>query len=234
MRLTDFVISPAERFDVVIDFAGLDGKFFVLNNDAPAPFPDGDDVVPPDVMLFKVTRPLSGPDTSSLPAQLAPVPLLEEPSALQVRDLVLSELDSDADNPIIALINNAHWDDPVTENPKAGSIEIWRLINTTGDAHPIHVHVVQFQILDRRPFDVEQYPQKLVYTVPPQQPPAHERPAFKDTVQSLPGEVVRIIAKFDLPTGTPVSPGEKFTYVFHCHILEHEENQMMRPYDIIG
>jgi spore coat protein A len=234
VQLTDFVISPAERFDVVIDFAGLDGKFFVLNNDAPAPFPDGDDVVPPDVMLFKVTRPLSGPDTSSLPAQLAPVPLLEESSAVQVRDLVLSELDSDADNPIIALINNAHWDDPVTENPKAGSIEIWRLINTTGDAHPIHVHVVQFQILDRRPFDVDQYPQKLVYTGPPQQPPAHERPAFKDTVQSLPGEVVRIIAKFDLPTGTPVSPGEKFTYVFHCHILEHEENQMMRPYDIIG
>ncbi len=134
----------------------------------------------------------------------------------------------------MAMINDAHWDDPVTETPQAGSIEIWRIINTTEDAHPIHVHLVQFQILDRQPFDTTQYPSALVFTEPPQLPETNERPAWKDTVLSYPGTVTRIIAKYDLPTGTPVRPGEKFRYVYHCHILEHEENEMMRPYDVLG
>jgi spore coat protein A, manganese oxidase len=93
---------------------------------------------------------------------------------------------------------------------------------------------VQFQILDRRPFDVNQYPARLVFTGPLIEPPRNERPAFKDTVTAFPGEVTRIIARFDLPTGTPVSPGATFRYVFHCHILEHEDNDMMRPYDVVG
>ena len=152
---------------------------------------------------------------------------------MRTRDLVLSEQDSEAGSPIIALINT-HWDEPVTEDPEAGSVEIWRLVNTTEDAHPIHVHLVQFQVLDRQPFDVGQFPDRLVFTGPAVQPPRNERPAIKDTVQSFPGEVTRIIAKFDLPSGTPVHPGDRFRYVFHCHIVEHEENQMMRPYDVVG
>ena len=233
VRLNEITIAPAERLDVIIDFSGADGKVFVLNNDAKAPFPDGDDVVPTDVMMFKVTRRLRGRDTSSLPTSLAPVPLLEASSAVKTRDLVLSEQDSDAGSPIIALINT-HWDEPVTEDPEAGSVEVWRLVNTTEDAHPIHVHLVQFQVLDRQPFDVAQFPDRLVFTGPAVQPPRNERPAFKDTVQSFPGEVTRIIAKFDLPSGTPVNRGDRFRYVFHCHIVEHEENQMMRPYDVVG
>lgn len=234
VQLTQLLIAPAERFDVVIDFSGLAGKFFVLNNDGPAPFPDGGDVVPTDVMLFKVTKHLSGHDNSSLPSTLGSVPLLTTAQSVKTRDIVLSELDSGAGNPIMAMINDAHWDDPVTENPKAGSVEVWRIINTTGDGHPIHIHLVQFQILDRRPFDVDQYPNRLVYTGPAERPPANERPAFKDTVQSAPGTVTRVIMKFDLPTGTHLSQGQKLRYVFHCHIVEHEENEMMRPYDVVG
>jgi spore coat protein A len=234
VQLTQLQIAPAERFDVVIDFSGLAGKSFVLNNDGPAPFPDGGDVVPTDVMLFKVTKHLSGHDNSSLPASLGSVPLLTTAQSVKTRDLVLSELDSDFGNPIMAMINDAHWDDPVTENPKAGSVEVWRIINTTGDGHPIHIHLVQFQILDRRPFDVNQFPNRLVYTGPAERPPANERPAFKDTVQSMPGTVTRVIMKFDLPSGTHLSRGQKLRYVFHCHIVEHEENEMMRPYDVVG
>jgi spore coat protein A, manganese oxidase len=233
VRLTELTIAPAERFDIVIDFSDADDKFFVLNNDAKAPFPDGDDVVPLDVMLFKVTKRLHGRDTSALPRHLAPVPLLDPHAAIKTRDLVLIEEASAQDSPIVGLIN-VPWEDPVTENPKAGSIEIWRIINTTGDAHPIHLHLVQFQILDRQPFDIDQYPNRLIFTGPRVQPPPNERPAFKDMVKAFPGEVTRIIAKFDLPTGTPVRHGEKFRYVFHCHILEHEDNDMMRPYDVIG
>jgi spore coat protein A len=232
---TQLLIAPAERQDIVIDFSGFKGKSFVLTNDAPAPFPDGDDVVPPDIMVFKVNQPLQGQDRSRLPATLNSVPLISPASSVRTRDLVLSELDSAPpfENPIMAMINDAHWDDPVTENPKAGSVEIWRIINTTGDAHPIHIHLVQFQILDRQHFDITQYP-NLVLDQPPQPPENNERPAWKDTVLSYPETVTRVIAKYDLPSGANARHGQKFRYVYHCHILEHEENEMMRPYDVVG
>jgi len=236
VTLKQLLIAPAERLDVVIDFSGLQGKSFLLDNDALAPFPDGDDVVPTEVMLFKVNQRLQGRDTSRVPATLNTVPLLKPADAVAVRDLVLSELDSAPpfENPIIALINDAHWDDPITETPKAGTTEVWRIINTTGDAHPIHVHLVQFQILDRRPFDPSSEYPNLVFSGPPEAPAANERPAWKDTVISLPGTVTRVIMRFDLPSAARPRPGDKFLYVFHCHILEHEENEMMRPYIVRG
>jgi spore coat protein A len=234
VQLTELLLAPAERFDVIIDFAGLAGKFFLLTNDAHAPYPDGDDLIPADVMLFKVTKPLLRPDTSSLPASLSVVPLLDPAVAVRQRNLTLSELDSAMGSPIIALLGDRHWDEPATENPIAGTTEIWNIINTTEDAHPIHIHLVQFQILNRQPFDVDQYPANLVFTELPITPDLNERPAWKDTVKTFPGEVTRIIAKFDLPTGTKVTPGAKFRYVWHCHILEHEDNDMMRPYDVVA
>jgi len=100
-------------------------------------------------LLLKVTRRLRGRDGSSVPRLLVPVVPLDLRTSVKTRDLVLSELDS-ADpfgNPIMGLIN-APWDSTVTEDPRAGSVEIWHLINTTEDAHPIHIHLVQFQILD--------------------------------------------------------------------------------------
>jgi spore coat protein A len=232
--LTDLLIAPAERFDIVIDFSRFAGRNFVLANDGPAPFPDGGEVVPPDVMMFKVGDRTSGRDTSDVPDVLNTVPLISPSSSVMTRDLVLSELDSDAGSPIRAFINGAMWDDPRTESPKAGSIEIWRIINTTGDGHPIHVHLVQFQILDRQAFDTNQFPPTLVLTGSPQAPGPNERPAWKDTVVSFPGTVTRIIAKYDLPRNANPKPGQKFRYVYHCHIMEHEENEMMRPYDVIG
>lgn len=233
VRLTALTIAPAERFDVIIDFSDAEGKTFLMNNDAKAPFPDGDDVVPTDVMLFKVTKRLRGRDTSSVPSRLPAPPPLKPASASKVRDLVLIENASALDNPIEGLINS-HWMNPVTESPWAGSTEIWRIINTTGDAHPIHVHLVQFQILDRQSFDLDRYPGKIAFTGPRVQPPRNERDAPKDMVQAFPGEVTRIIARFDLPSGTPVNRGQTFRYVLHCHILEHEDNDMMRPYDVVG
>jgi spore coat protein A, manganese oxidase len=82
--------------------------------------------------------------------------------------------------------------------------------------------------------DPTQYPGRLVFTGPRVTPPANERPAFKDTVKAMPGEVTRFITRFDLPSGTSARRGQKFRYVFHCHILEHEDNDMMRPYDVVG
>jgi len=230
------VASPAERFDVVIDFTDHAGNTFVLANDARAPFPDGDDVIPASVMMFRVSRNLRGPDLSSLPDRLPPVTMPDMSAVVQARDLVLAEVElpgaDTADNPLISLINDAHWDDPITERPIAGSTEIWRIINRTDDAHPMHVHLVQFQVLDRQPFDVQR--KALVVTGPAVPPPDNERFGLKDTVQSFPGQVLRLLIKFDLPTGTHVRKNETLPYAFHCHILEHEENEMMRPYDVVG
>ena len=130
------------------------GKTFVLTNDAKAPFPDGDDVVPDRRHAVQgQPAPLRSRDDSRLPAVLSTVPLLDpapsvedpRPRAERARfGRYRSRTRSSRS------INDAPWADPVTETPKAGSIEIWRIINTTGDAHPIHIHLVQFQILDRQ------------------------------------------------------------------------------------
>jgi spore coat protein A len=210
-----------------------------MTNDAKAPFPEGGESVPHNVMLFRVSRNLRAPDDSSLPSSLPAVPMPNIADVATTRDVVLTELEDPTDNPIRMLMNQRHWEDPIEETPKAGSTEIWRIINKTDDAHPIHLHLAPFQILDRQPFEpVEDVdpnaPQMLTLTGPPALAPDDERFGLKDTVQSLPAQMVRILIRFDLPTSAVVTPGQTFRYVFHCHMLEHEENEMMRPYDVIG
>lgn len=237
VEMKELLIAPAERFDLTVDFSEFAGMNLVFTNDAPAPFPDGDDVIPDQVLLFRVGTYRKSPDISSLPSVLTSRTALDPSQAVQERTLTLTELDREEDGfPIIGLLDGKMWDDPVSENPKAGSIEIWNLVNATEDAHPKHIHLVQFQILDRRPFDEEFYEQtgQLVFTGLAQSPGSNEVDGWKDTVKSYPGTVTRVIAKFDLPSGTDVVPGKAYRYVWHCHILEHEDNEMMRPYDVVG
>jgi spore coat protein A len=127
--------------------------------------------------------------------------------------------------PTHMLLNGAHCAMPVTENPALNSTEIWTLINLTNEPHPIHLHLVRFQILDRRPFDLEAYMKtgKLSYTGPAIPPEAHEA-GWKDTVRADMLHATRIIVTFE---------GYKGRYVWHCHVLEHEDNEMMRPYEVI-
>jgi spore coat protein A len=119
------------------------------------------------------------------------------------------------------------WGDPITENPGLDDIEIWEIHNSTPDAHPIHLHLVAFQVLGRQKFRADQDPvtgrlTDIRYVGQPMPPQPNER-GPKDTVQMFPGEVTRVIARFD-------RPGE---YVWHCHILSHEDHEMMRPY-VVG
>ena len=236
LELRYLLIAPAERFDIVIDFTGSEGKSFSLNNDAPAPYNMGGQYVPADVMLFKVSKPISGKDTSSVPEALVPFEPLTPTYSTRERLLLVSEKERPSDGYVITgLLGNARWHEPITEDPKAGSTEIWSFINTTADVHPLHVHLVQFQVLNRQTFDVPTYQQtgKLIFTGRPTAPESNERPAHKDTIKSYPGMVTRIITRFDLPHGAKVSPGDELLYVWHCHILEHEDNEMMRPYKVI-
>jgi spore coat protein A len=236
LELHYLLIAPGERFDIVIDFSGCEGKSFSLVNDAPAPYTMGGQFLADDVMLFKVIKPLSGKDTSTVPDMLVPFEPLNPTYATRERLLLVSEKERPSDGyVIIGLLGNARWHEPITEDPKAGSTEIWSFINITGDVHPLHVHLVQFQVLNRQAFDVPTYQQtgKLVFTGKPMAPEGNERPGQKDTIKCYPGYVTRIIQRFDLPHGAPVTSGQELLYVWHCHILEHEDNEMMRPYKVI-
>ncbi len=243
----DLLMGPAERYDVVIDFKGQRGKALTLVNDAPAPFPGGGGPELPQLMQFRVTLPPSERD-ESLPARLTPAEPMKADDAERTRQLVLSELDDPATgDPIIGLLGTAaagglHWSEPVTEDPRAGSTEVWELLNTTMDAHPIHVHLVRFQVLDRQPFDLTlfQATGEIRFLGPPEKPPLNERHAWKDTVKVLPGDpdngvgsLTRIIPTFELPRGVPIPEGGALPYVWHCHVLEHEDNDMMRPYNVL-
>lgn len=237
LSLHYLIISPGERFDIVIDFSEHKGMNLSLMNDAPAPYARGGEIVPSDVMLFKVTKPLAEKDTSSLPDTLAPWSPMDPSQAVRERTLALTEMDRQPDGyTMIGLLGQKHWDDPITEDPKAGSTEIWSFANTTGDVHPMHIHLVQFQVLNRQPFDAKTYATtgKLNLTGIPMPPESNERPAWKDTIKTYAHYITRVIAKFDLPPGTPVKPGDEFRYVWHCHVLEHEDNEMMRPYKIVA
>ncbi len=123
------------------------------------------------------------------------------------------------------------WEDAVTENPTAGADETWEIFNFTADAHPIHVHLVMFQVKDRQGLDnldVDGIAVPPAFPTGPTITPEPFEKGFKDTVIVYPGQVARINARFDVPLGQ-VLPA---LYVWHCHILEHEDNEMMRPYTV--
>lgn len=223
--IKEIILSPAERADVIIDFTNLEGKRIIVTNDAPAPFPDGDPAnAVGTVMEFRVSLPLTNIDTSVIPQYMEPFPKLSEQSVSKERSLTLND-NMDQYGREFMLLDNKQWADPITENPKLGSTEIWELINLTDDSHPIHIHLIDFQIIDRRAFDAERYKREKVihYTGPPMPPEPQER-GWKDTVRANPKQVTRIIMKFGPYTGL---------YVWHCHILEHEDYEMMRPFIVI-
>jgi FtsP/CotA-like multicopper oxidase with cupredoxin domain len=126
------------------------------------------------------------------------------------------------------------YEDPATETPKAGSTEVWQIANLTGDTHPIHFHLVNVQVLGRQPFNVDTYHGTPSYTGPARDPDRTEL-GWKETVRMNPEEVTTVIMRFDLPAAPPhvTIPSSPRTggneYVWHCHILEHEEHDMMRP-----
>jgi len=221
------LLAPAERLDVIIDFSNMVGKSIILKNNAPTHFPIGDPVNPETtgiVMEFRVTKPLSGIDTSTIPFYMSPIKWLKANSARKQRFLELNE-EKDQYGRSLFLLDKKRWNDPISENPRIGSIEIWNFINTNDDDHPIHVHLVQFQILEWRAFDVDYYKKTMqVRLKGPRIPPESCERGWKDTVRCPPGHITSVIIPFFPFTGQ---------YVWHCHMLEHEDYEMMRPYRIL-
>jgi len=206
-------LSPGERTDLIVDFSGMAGASPILKNDNR------------NLMQFRVSQ--SGTrDTSSIPQILRPVPKIAESSAVKTRWLTLVEIDDLVQRPVKMLLNNTEWHKPVTESPVLDSVEIWNLVNLIDDPHPIHLHLVRFQVLDRRAFNVNAYwaTGEVKYTGPVVLPEPGEA-GWKDTVRADGRMVTRIIIRFEGFTGR---------YVWHCHILEHEDNEMMRPFEVVA
>jgi FtsP/CotA-like multicopper oxidase with cupredoxin domain len=112
------------------------------------------------------------------------------------------------------------WVDPITEFPLLNSTEVWEIFNTTMDAHPVHLHLVRFKVVDRQNLNM----MTLAPIAGTVTPPLPNEAGYKDTVVAYPGQVTRIKAKFDIAG----------LYVWHCHIVEHEDNEMMRPFMVVA
>ncbi|KAL2609728.1 hypothetical protein R1flu_028301 [Riccia fluitans] len=253
------LIGPAYRLDLIIDFSKIaPGTKIYLNNSASAPFPAGDDAFVPrisSVLEFRVLRKPSKlriPFTS-VPKSFVPVPRPYYNLKKNVhRRLTLTEADDLDGNPLFSLLDNRRWEDPVTEKPKLGSVEVWDIINLTPDAHPIHLHLIQFLLLQQQEFNQTLYeledvnggagcslsqsfghPKSCFIEAP--RGPSHEQVGWKDTVIVYPSTVTRLWTKWTTREGKPFSfdatsgPG----YVWHCHILDHEDNDMMRPLKVV-
>lgn len=350
---TRLFLAPSERADIIIDFAGLQGKTFTLTNDGQVPFPSGSALDPADptrnIMQFQVTAPLSSRDTTYNPASGKPLRggANQEPAIVRLanpaagalaagvtpsatRQLVLFEFEdpfgngnNTADTPVEDLINNTKWkgrrdgggnapvpgsgtdqfgqDLHITELPRIGSTEVWEFLNITQDAHPIHIHLIQFQLVNRQAIAIDPNSGDPTYLaayaaafpggtfngegpdgswspityakgtiIPGYGPPGNYfnpnadgamggNPAFspfltgpvippnpseagwKDTVKVFPGYVNRFVIRW-APQAVAVNgvqPGQNLysfdptvgpAYMLHCHILDHEDNEMMRPY----
>jgi spore coat protein A len=344
VRVDRVFLAPAERAYVIVDFSNLRGETIAVTNDAPVPFPDG--LVPgvdqpgmARIMQFRVSsksvsdsscnpktecrRPIALPRLTDGRGRIAAGVKIDK-----VRRLALKE-HSGPGGPLEVLLNNTNFDamnapnilrdfpDAISELPRIGTTELWEIVNMTADAHPIHTHLVQYQILNRESFDVDgtqgsgivngyigidngdstsvpgAWAEAFGFPLPAQcdnadplnpcpgfgpplkydkgdtinlpngqknvplvggnpdvgpyllgdaTPPAPEESGYKDTAKSVPGQVMRILLRW-APTSTHVGdsrPGVNLypfdptqgAYMWHCHILDHEDNDMMREYKV--
>jgi bilirubin oxidase len=261
VQLSQLLIAPAERVDLVIDFTGVPRgtPLYLINEGPDEPFGGGvpgvdfafaDPGTTGQVMQFNVVRRTST-DTSTPAGSLMLPGRTPLPKATFTRTVSLNEAESEtvfvitADGkikesrssnavpfaPVKALLGTAtvvggvitptpiEWMEAITEKPGLNATEIWEIYNFTEDAHPIHIHQVQFEVVNRQDILVAVDGTATLVPGTITGPEPGEK-GTKDTVLVFPGRVTRVKARFDIPG----------LFVWHCHILSHEDNEMMRPY----
>lgn len=316
VMVNQLFIAPGERADIIIDFAAVAGQNIIMTNSAKAPFPKGASADPKttgQIMQFRVGRTVTGgTDTSFNPAAIGAIlrgGTSPQPSIIRLasagtvatgvtpdatRKLTLIEI-AGPGGPLEVLVNNTKGDGTlspnaggITEMPRVGSTEVWEIINLTADAHPVHIHLVQFQLINRQAFNVTAYRKAydalfpaatfngITYPggvfIPEYGPPKAynfyapgwlggnpdvtpylqdgiilpdpNENGWKDTFKMFPGQVTRIVVRWapqdvavgGVSAGTNLYPFDPTTggpgYVWHCHIIDHEDNEMMRPYTV--
>jgi spore coat protein A, manganese oxidase len=242
VRVKNLVLAPAERADVIADFSHARGQTLVLQNPTPRPPVSTPAPTLKPVMQFRVGTKVTQQGPTSVPASL-PGRAADLPDPRETRYITLNEVAPETASWSLNL-NGLDFEPSIsapTETPKAGTVEDWVYVNMTGDTHPMHTHLVTHQVIGRTPFDVAAYQAKFggdkgvpggndptPYATGPLEPPDPAERGFKDTTKANPGYFTTIRAKFDLPTGVTASQ----TYVYHCHIVEHEDNDMMLPFRV--
>jgi spore coat protein A, manganese oxidase len=242
------LLGPAERADLIVDFTNVPVGSYVLGNAGPdepfhggapgADFTMADPETTGQILQFRVV-PAAAPDPTTPPAYLRLPPLPSMPSPEVTRRLALLEeksasfhdapsktlLGTIAGDPhVTAAAGIKHlWMDEVTEDPATGATEVWEMYNATDDAHTMHIHETAFEVIDRQEISVDEKTNEV--KIAPGSGPKPREPwetGFKDTVTVYPDQVTRVRLRFN-------TPGQ---FVWHCHILEHEDNEMMRPYRV--
>jgi FtsP/CotA-like multicopper oxidase with cupredoxin domain len=262
VTLTSLSLAPAERADIIVDFSGLaPGEKVILQNTALLS-PSGTEAqTVGQIMQFTAndaqgTTPFSigsAPNPFNLTLAGSNFPTLPKPN--KQRTLTLFEIAGSNGLTVEALLDGQTWGATISETPELGATEDWVIVNPTMDAHPIHIHLVQFQLVQRQtlnasasyvdewlsingqpPFNhptknVQSLSSFMYTTVTLPQP---QEQCWKDTITINSGEVVTIRVRFaqqdglGFPFDATAGPG----YVWHCHLLEHEDNEMMRPYKL--
>ena len=209
---TTVTLAPAERADVLVDFRSAAGRTLVLRNQVA------------ELLQFRVAS-RAERASAAIPTRLRSVERMPEGIAVKTRTLTLREYQDAKRRRMLMLLDGKYWRDPVSEQPTLGAVEIWSFVNLTEDTHPIHLHLVRFQILDRQLFDADEFlTSGKMILIGQRLPPDGGEAGWKDTVRVDPGTVTRIIARFD---------GYAGAYVWHCHLLEHAANEMMRPFEVV-
>ncbi|XP_077243944.1 multicopper oxidase LPR1-like [Tasmannia lanceolata] len=250
-KVQKFLLGPSEIADVIIDFSTSASDVAILGNDAPYPYPSGDptDNINGKVMKF-VIRKDHEVDPSRVPGKLIEYPVGTPRDAIETRYIAMYEYTSPTDEPTHLYLNGKSYDEPVTETPRAGSTEVWNVINLTEDNHPLHIHLGLFVVLEQRELvKVDELKDCMMKNNDPIKchidkylrgkkvhVPAHES-GWKNVFKMSPGSVTKILIRFSLlqlRTPYPFNASAEPGYVYHCHILDHEDNVMMRPLKIIS
>jgi FtsP/CotA-like multicopper oxidase with cupredoxin domain len=264
VRLDRLILAPGERVDLLVNFGSYPPNSVVRLVNLPLPeyVVSPADVEIGELMQFSVTgtRGLRGGYGSRAPR---PFTWLDPAAAVQRRTVLLTEIiDPASGEPLMALLNARPWTTDEIERPVVDTLEEWELVNLTADTHPIHLHLVQFQLHNRQPIDADDYLEDVFGTEelhpetigtgvrpfpsadgylegPATAPDAWEQ-GWKDTIQAHPGMVTRILVPFGpnaaagIPFGTRLATPFTGPYVWHCHILDHEDNEMMLPYEVVA
>ena len=235
----ELVLTPAERADLLVDFSRLAGQTTVLKNNPPRPplvSPAG-----PLAQVMEIRVADRVPVAPSIPVTLEGGSAPDLTFSGERRFITLNESGIDTSDWKLTL-NGSGFTGEDGEVSEENEVEDWYYVNLTGDTHPMHHHLFMSQVVGRTPLDVARYvadasptPFGSVgidpspYFTGPEEPPESGERGWKDTIKVHPGQVTRIRAKFDLPSTVA---GTRQTYVHHCHIVEHEDNDMMASFTV--
>jgi spore coat protein A len=257
------ILAPGERADVLVDFGRYPpgSTMRLVNRSLPGHVVSPADVEVDELMQFTITA-ARGIRGGFAGWRLPSFTTLDRREATHRRTVLLTEImDPATEEPVMALLNARPWMTDEIERPVVNTLEQWDIVNLTADTHPIHLHLVQVQAHDRQAIDAKSYlidvfgttmltpahigsgtrpfPSVDGYLDGPPLPTDPWEAGWKDTVQAHPGMVTRILAPFGplaaagIPFGTRVQRPFAGRYVWHCHILDHEDNEMMLPYEVV-